>query len=117
MQDISSDKNNLLAPPVQISDRARAEIRETFTANKVPDTYGLRVGLRGGACSATFLLGFDTVSKEDHLYSVQGIRVIIDRRHLMYVLGAMIDYEEGEHGQGFTIEIPGTNAPDAPDVS
>ena len=53
----------------------------------------------------------------DRLYSVQGIRVIIDRRHLMYVLGAMIDYEEGEHGEGFTIEMPGTNAPEVPGVS
>lgn len=113
MSEILPDKNTLSTPPVHISDRARAEIADTFAANKIPDTYGLRVGLRGGACSATFLLGFDTVASEDQVYLVDGIRVIIDRRHLMYVLGVLIDYEEGEQGQGFTIEMPGATSPNS----
>ena len=95
--------NNALAAPVHISERAQAEIRETFRANKIPDEYGLRVGLRGGACSATFLLGFDTPTSHDQPYDVDGIKVLIDRRHLMYVLGVMIDYEAGAEGTGFTI--------------
>lgn len=97
------EENNALAAPVHISDRAKAEIRETFRANKIPDEYGLRVGLRGGACSATFLLGFDTTTSDDQPYEVDGIKVLIDRRHLMYVLGVTVDYEEGAEGAGFTI--------------
>ena len=112
MKDKSPSKNIVLAAPVQISDRARNEIVDTFTANKIPDVYGLRVGLRGGACSATYLLGFDMVAQEDQVYEVSGIRVIIDRRHLMYVLGALIDYEEGTQGQGFTINMPSVGMDD-----
>ncbi|TDB61203.1 iron-sulfur cluster assembly accessory protein [Arundinibacter roseus] len=89
--------------PVQISARAKMEISETLTANKIPDSYGLRVGLRGGGCSATFLLGFDTATDKDQVYIIEGIQVFIDKRHLMYVLGATIDYEEGENGRGFTV--------------
>lgn len=103
MSDNLPKVNNDLTAPVHISDRAKSEIRETLSANKIPDSYGLRVGLRGGACSATLLLGFDTSSATDQVYSVGGIKVIIDRRHLMYVLGVTIDYEENEAGQGFTI--------------
>ncbi len=106
MKDKALNKNIILDTPVHISARARAEIRDTFIANKIPDNYGLRVGLRGGACSATHLLGFDTVTNHDQVYDVDGVRVFIDRRHLMYVLGADIDYEEGENGQGFTINMP-----------
>lgn len=106
MKNKSPDKNIVLETPVHISDRARSEIADTFTANKIPDSYGLRVGLRGGACSATYLLGFDTETNYDQVYEVDGVQVIIDRRHLMYVLGADIDYEEGEQGQGFTINMP-----------
>ncbi len=95
--------NNALAAPVHISGRAKAEILETFRANKIPDAYGLRVGLRGGACSATFLLGFDVPTSDDQPYEVDGIKVLIDRRHLMYVLGVTVDYEEGTEGAGFTI--------------
>lgn len=101
--------NNALAAPVHISERAKAEIRETFRANKIPDEYGLRVGLRGGACSATFLLGFDTPTTDDQAYEVDGIRVLIDRRHLMYVLGVLVDYEEGAQGAGFTISAETAN--------
>lgn len=99
----TSEVNNALTDPVHISERAQAEIRETFRANKIPKEYGLRVGLRGGACSATFLLGFDIPTSDDRLYKVDGIKVLIDRRHLMYVLGVTVDYEEGEEGAGFTI--------------
>lgn len=106
MKDRSPDKNIVPETPVHISDRARSEIADTFTANKIPASYGLRVGLRGGACSATYLLGFDTATSHDQVYDVEGVRVMIDRRHLMYVLGAAIDYEESEHGQGFTINMP-----------
>lgn len=89
--------------PVQITDKAKLEIVTTLEANKIPDTYGLRVGLRGGGCSGTFLLGFDTASEFDQIYKIDGIKVIIDKRHLMYVLGVLVDYEEGMNGSGYTV--------------
>jgi iron-sulfur cluster assembly protein len=98
-----SAKNNDLEAPVRISERAKAEILDTLTANKIPDTYGLRVGLKGGGCSGTFLLGFDTAGDQDQTYLIDGVKVLIDRRHLMYVLGVVVDYEEGTHGRGFTV--------------
>ncbi len=101
--------NNVLTTPIHISERAQFEIRETFRANKIPDQYGIRVGLRGGACSATFLLGFDLPTPDDRLYEVEGIKVLIDRRHLMYVLGVTVDYEDGTQGAGFTITAESEN--------
>ncbi|HEV7380744.1 MAG TPA: iron-sulfur cluster biosynthesis family protein [Dyadobacter sp.] len=89
--------------PITITEAAREEIISTLRANKIPDTYGLRVGLKGGACSGTFLLGFDTQSEFDQLYIIDGIRVYIDRRHLMYVVGLSVDYEEGMNGSGYTV--------------
>ncbi|WP_031525627.1 HesB/IscA family protein [Dyadobacter crusticola] len=89
--------------PIQLTANAKLEIKSTLEANKIPDTYGLRVGLRGGACSGTFLLGFDTATEFDQTYLVEGIKVIIDRRHLMYVIGVSVDYEEGVNGSGYTV--------------
>lgn len=89
--------------PIQLTENAKLEIKSTLEANKIPDTYGLRVGLRGGACSGTFLLGFDTATEFDQTYLVEGIKVIIDRRHLMYVIGVSVDYEEGVNGSGYTV--------------
>ena len=89
--------------PIQITGKAKDEIVSTLTANKIPDTYGLRVGLKGGSCSGTFLLGFDTKTEFDHLYIIDGIKVYIDKRHLMYVIGLSVDYEEGTNGSGYTV--------------
>lgn len=91
--------------PVVITDRARQEIWDTLTANKIPtDTYGLRVGIRGGACSGTFMLGFDTANENDRQYVINTVKVFIDKRHLLYVIGTEVDFEPSEGG--YTIQKP-----------
>lgn len=89
--------------PIQLTEKARTEIKTTLEANKIPDTYGLRVGLRGGACSGSFMLGFDTATEHDQTYLINGIKVLIDKRHLMYVIGVSVDFEEGVNGSGYTV--------------
>lgn len=89
--------------PVSVQNEARQQIIDTLNANKIPDEYGLRVGVRGGGCGASWLLGFDLPGPADEVYNVEGVRVIIDRKHLLYVLGAVIGYEPG----GFTVEKGG----------
>jgi len=89
-----------LENPVQVGVEARQQIADTLLANKIPAEYGLRVGVRGGGCGASWLLGFDLPGPTDEVYNVEGVRVIIDRKHLLYVLGVRIGYEPG----GFTVE-------------
>ncbi|WP_164851428.1 iron-sulfur cluster assembly accessory protein [Larkinella soli] len=89
--------------PVRLSSEARVQITETLRANKIPDTYGLRVGVRGGGCGTSWLLGFDQPGPSDQIYEVDQIRIIIDRKHLLYVLGVEVGFEKGENGSGFTI--------------
>jgi iron-sulfur cluster assembly protein len=93
----------MLTNPIQLTEKAKLEIRSTLEANKIPESYGLRVGIRGGACSGTFLLGFDTATEHDKTYVVEGIKVLIDNRHLMYVIGVSVDYEDGVNGSGYTV--------------
>lgn len=90
--------------PVFVRSEARQQIIDTLRANKIPDEYGLRVGVRGGGCGASWLLGFDLPGPADEVYNVEGVRVIIDRKHLLYVLGAEIGYEPG----GFTVDKAGS---------
>ncbi len=96
---------DLIEPPVSITDRAKEEIWDTLTSNKIPtDTYGLRVGIRGGACSGEFVLGFDVANENDQTYSINSVKVFIDKRHLLYVLGVAIDFDPSEGG--YTIQKP-----------
>lgn len=101
--------------PVYLTAAAQRQIRAIVQDKGIPEFYGLRIGLRGASCGASYLLGFDTRADTDELYDVAGIAVLIDRRHLMHVLGLAIDFEEGEEGAGFTFtrwakgEVPGNS--------
>jgi iron-sulfur cluster assembly protein len=92
--------------PVVISEVAKREIRNALRSKQIPAEYALRVGLKGGGCSATYLLGFDVLTSNDDLYEIDGIKVLIDRRHLMYLMGVKLDFEDGENGSGFTFVRP-----------
>lgn len=92
--------------PVFVRSEARQQILDTLLANKIPDEYGLRVGVRGGGCGSSWLLGFDLPGPSDEVYNVEGVRVIIDRKHLLYVLGVEIGYESG----GYTVEKATTDS-------
>lgn len=89
--------------PVKFTEAARNEILKTLNSPQIPEEYALRVGLRGGACSATYLLGLDKSTEHDDLYEVEGVKVIIDRRHLMYLIGVQIDYHQTDEGLRFSI--------------
>lgn len=88
---------------VNFSEIARTEILKSLNSPQIPAGYALRVGLKGGACAATYLLGFDKATENDELYEVEGVKVLIDKRHLMYLIGVQIDYAQTEEGLGFTI--------------
>ena len=94
----------MVIAPVQILPEARTQIIDTLTTQKIPAEYGLRVGVKGGGCGSSWLLGFDLPGPTDEVYAVDGVRIIIDRRHLLYVLDAIIGFEETEEGNGFVVD-------------
>jgi iron-sulfur cluster assembly protein len=89
--------------PVKFTEEARSEILKTLNSPQIPEGYALRLGLKGGACSATYILGLDKSTEHDDLYEVEGVKVLIDRRHLMYLIGVQIDYLQTDEGLGFSI--------------
>ena len=93
--------------PLKITPLAITKIKDIMGAkNIINNGYGLRVGMKGGACSASFLLGFDKKNENDKLYPYDGIEVFIDKKHLMYLIGLEIDYEESEGQGGFVFNNP-----------
>ncbi len=73
----------------------------------VPAEYGLRVGVQGGGCSGmSYLLGFDKAKDSDEIYAVEDIKLIMDKKHAMYVLGMQVDFQDGLNARGFTFSNP-----------
>ena len=92
--------------PVTISHRAADEISKIMQAKGIPEGYGLRVGVRGGGCGVSLMIGFDKRKETDTVYTISGIEVFIDKRHTMYVIGKEIDFYEGADARGFFFADP-----------
>lgn len=88
--------------PVTLSTRAIHEIQQIMSTKNIPDDYGLRVGVKGGGCGVSLIIGFDKRQPSDHAYVVDGIDVYVDKRHTMYLIGKEVDFYEGDEGRGFT---------------
>ncbi len=88
--------------PINISENAKIQVNNALTIKGIPENYFLRIGLRGGACSATYFIGFDKMEDHDDLYEIENlnIKLLIKRPHLMYLMGIELDFEE--EGNGYT---------------
>jgi len=73
---------------------------------------GLRIAVVGGGCS-----GFQyqmTLDKEprvdDRILEMEGLKVYVDTRSLLYLNGAKVDYVDGLNGSGFKFDNPNAQA-------
>ena len=93
---------------IKISEKAAKEIRRIMMENKVPENYGLRVGVKGGGCSGlTYTLGFDAEANEgDTVIGQEEIKLYVDGKSLFYLSGTILDFSDGLNGKGFIFNNP-----------
>ena len=106
----TADAKSARPSPVQLSERAATEVRRIVANKQIPDTFGLRVGVKGGGCSGmSYVLGFD--KKRDHdltfmLGETDPITVYLDKRQGLYLMGTTVDYHDGLDARGFVFDNP-----------
>lgn len=73
-----------------------------------PDTAFLRVGVKSGGCSGlSYEMTFVSESREgDQLFEDQGVRVLVEKKSLLYLLGTTLEYSGGLNGKGFEFKNP-----------
>lgn len=95
------------AYPIEVSTAAENKIRRLL-AEKADDELCLRVFVTGGGCSG-FQYGFtfdDDRADDDTYIDKDGVRVLIDALSYGYLLGSVLEYEEGLGGSKFKIANP-----------
>ena len=96
-----------LITPIVITESAQTQLKRIMGEQNVPSEYGLRVGVKGGGCSGfSYILGFDVQKEKDQLFEVNGLKVLMEKSHSMYLLGMEIDWLEGLNNRGFTFNNP-----------
>ncbi len=95
------------ASPVKLTEGAIQQLKRIRDDQGVPADYALRIGVKGGGCSGfSYLLGFDEVKERDTIYASEGIRIVMDKAHALYLLGMEIDWLEGLNNRGFIFNNP-----------
>ncbi len=99
--------DTIAASPVSLTPGAIRQLMRLRTEQSVPDHYGLRVGVKGGGCSGfSYLLGFDEARDRDTHYTFDGITILMDKAHSLYLIGMEIDWHEGLNNRGFVFNNP-----------
>lgn len=114
--DEPSDEKSLAAPavsvpvdadPVSLTERAAKQIKKIKENEDLEEGLYLRVAVEGGGCSGlSYKLGFDVRTDEDEIVISQGMEIVVDPKHMMYLSGIVIDYPDGLDARGFTFDNP-----------
>jgi iron-sulfur cluster assembly protein len=93
---------------ITVSEEAKQHALGLMQAdNKPADTF-IRVGVEGGGCSGlSYKLEFDNVMKDgDQAFEDKGIKIVVDRKSFLYLVGTELQYTGGLNGKGFVFNNP-----------
>lgn len=104
-----------VAAPVTVTEKAALEVKRHIADMQARgdieagSTLYLRVRVQGGGCSGfQNKLDLDAKydEKTDHKFEFHGIEVVVDKRSLLYLNGATVDFHDDLNKRGFTINNP-----------
>ncbi|KGA13860.1 hypothetical protein GM51_18645 [freshwater metagenome] len=92
---------------VLLTDFATTKVR-TLLSQEGRDDLALRIAVQPGGCSGMrYQLFFDDRSLEgDDTHDFGGVKVVVDKMSVPYLMGATIDFVDTIEKQGFTIDNP-----------
>jgi iron-sulfur cluster assembly protein len=68
----------------------------------------VRVGVKSGGCSGlSYELKFDNkVDEADKVFEDNAVRIIVDKKSFLYLVGTTLEYSGGLNGKGFVFNNP-----------
>jgi iron-sulfur cluster assembly protein len=93
---------------ITVSENAKQRAITLIQEEQKPEGSFIRVGVEGGGCSGlSYKLEFDHEIKEgDQVFEDKGIRIVVDKKSFLYLVGTELDYTGGLNGKGFVFINP-----------
>jgi len=87
---------------------AAADRIKYVMANAVSPVVGVRVGVKNGGCAGmTYTMEYaDTVAPADEVVEDKGVRVLVDPKALLFLLGTEMDYKTEKLSAQFVFNNP-----------
>ena len=97
---------------IKVSKKAKTKISQLMTEGgfDVIDDF-VRGGVKSGGCSGlSYELDFDNSKGEsDKLFEDNDVKIIIDKKSFLYLIGTTLEYSGGLNGKGFVFNNPNAN--------
>lgn len=94
---------------IKVSDTAKVKIASLMQeeGTSIENSY-VRVGVESGGCSGlSYKLSFDGKQEEnDRLFEDNGVRILVDKKSFLYLVGTTLEYSGGLNGKGFVFNNP-----------
>ena len=94
---------------IKVSDTAKQKVVTLMTESGFnADTDYVRVGVKSGGCSGlSYELDFDkTAGEADKVFEDNAVRIIVDKKSFLYLVGTVLEYSGGLNGKGFVFNNP-----------
>ena len=94
---------------IKVSEGAKSKVVELMRDEGFNATTDyVRVGVKSGGCSGlSYDLNFDKAQQEgDKVFEDNEIKIIVDKRSFLYLVGTTLEYSGGLNGTGFVFNNP-----------
>lgn len=87
---------------ITVSKEASKEVMRLMELDNKPNSY-IRVAVKGGGCSGLMYdLSFDASQTDtDTICEDNGIKILVDKKSLLYLIGTELNFSSGLNGKGF----------------
>jgi|TARA_B110001450_G_scaffold233359_1_gene236605 iron-sulfur cluster assembly protein len=92
---------------ITLSDRAAERVKQIMS-NAKESIIGLRVGVASGGCAGmSYVMEYaKEINPTDEVVEDKGVKVLIDPKAIMYLLGTEMDYKKEEFSSTFVFKNP-----------
>ena len=92
---------------IEISDSARDRLLHLLEKKDEKQQF-VRVGVESGGCSGlSYKLDFDnTTNEDDELIDNNGIKLLVNKKSFLYLVGTTLEFSDGLNGKGFVFNNP-----------
>lgn len=94
---------------IQVSETAKQKVMNLMTEEGFDAAKDyVRVGVKSGGCSGlSYELDFDDkMGETDKVFEDNDVRIIVDKKSFLYLVGTVLEYSGGLNGKGFVFNNP-----------
>ncbi|MDT8348141.1 MAG: iron-sulfur cluster assembly accessory protein [Flavobacteriaceae bacterium] len=94
---------------IKVSEPAKNKLMQLMQEEgHAPEASLVRIGVKSGGCSGlSYFLVFDQKTEStDKIIEDNNIKLVVDKRSILYLVGTTLEYSGGLNGKGFVFNNP-----------